>query len=319
MRPGKILIADDEPQIRNNIKILLTKKAGLEVIEANTGEEAIALHLSESPELILLDYNMPGMNGSEVLKQIREKDPYVRILFLTARNEDSTLVNMLNAGADDYITKPYSQAELLARINTNLRIYQLNRDLHHAVHTDDLTGLKNMRGVYPLIDELIEECAAKGTQIALAMMDMDKFKAVNDGHDHLFGSFVLSECGALIRNHIGERGQGIRFGGDEFMMLLPHTTEAEATKICEGYRKLIEGHLFKDGDDEMYLTTSIGLAITTNERSGLNSQSLVRVADEALYQAKEGGRNMTVTSSQHKDSAPFDNAIKKGEIKRYHL
>ncbi|MCK5884401.1 MAG: diguanylate cyclase [Bacteriovoracaceae bacterium] len=319
MRPGKILIADDEPQIRNNISILLSKKAGLEVIQASTGEEAIDLHQKESPELILLDYNMPGMNGGEVLKKIRTKDPYVRILFLTARNEDATLVNMLNSGADDYITKPYSQAELLARINTNLRIYQLNRDLHQAVHTDDLTGLKNMRGVYSLIDEMIEDCAAKETQMALAMMDMDKFKAVNDGHDHLFGSFVLSECGALIRNHISKKGHGIRFGGDEFMMLIPNTTESEAVQLCEEYRKLVEEHLFKDGEDEMYLTTSIGLAVTTNEPSGLNSQSLVRVADDALYRAKESGRNKVVTSKQDEDPTPFSRAIKKGEIKRYHL
>ncbi len=316
---NKILIADDEPQIRNNINILLSKKAGLHVIEASTGEEAIDFHRDESPEIILLDYNMPGMNGGEVLKKIREKDPYVRILFLTARNEDSTMVKMLNAGADDYITKPYSQTELLARINTNLRIYQLNRDLHKAVHTDDLTGLKNMRGVYPLIDELIEESAANGKKMALAMIDMDNFKMVNDGHDHLFGSFVLSECGVLIRNHLTEMGHGVRFGGDEFMLILPNIDADKAIELCEEYRIMIQDHLFKDGDDEMYLTTSIGLAITTETRSGLNSQSLVRVADDALYKAKEGGRNRLVVANQKDVPEDFESAIKKGEIKRYHL
>lgn len=241
MTHNKILIVDDEPQIRNNLKILLSKRMQLHVIEASNGADALELIKAHRPALVLLDYNMPGMSGKDVLIEIRNVDPLIQVIFLTARTEEQVLIEMLHLGADDFIKKPYSQGELAARVNTHLRIHQLGLDLQHAVHTDDLTGLRNMRGVYREIDDLMSILAIKNESITLAMLDMDHFKSVNDGHDHLFGSFVLSECGKLMKEHLQEMAPDLsfacRFGGDEFLWVIRGLSQSSVEELGEKFQE----------------------------------------------------------------------------------
>lgn len=322
MTHHRILIVDDEPQIRNNLRILLSKKLNLEVIEASNGEDGLSLLKSHRPSLVLLDYNMPGMNGKEVLASIRAHDPLIQIIFLTARTEEQVLIEMLQLGADDFIRKPYSQGELIARIKTHLRLHQLNRDLQIAVHTDDLTGLRNMRGVYREIDDLISILATKDESLCLAMLDMDHFKSVNDGHDHLFGSYVLSECGKLMKEHLDEMAcelaYACRFGGDEFLWVIRGLSLNSVQKIGEAFRQKIEDHLFEHNNDKIYLTTSMGMAFSQKIQN-MNSQSLLRVADWALYQSKENGRNRLTIYTDNQDISLFEKAQKLGEVKRFTL
>lgn len=314
----KILIVDDEPQIRKNIRILLEKKTDVTILEASNGEEALSIYHKESPEVMILDYNMPGLSGRELLSKIREDDQFVQIMFLTARTEETVIADILNAGANDYLKKPYNKTEILARVNNCLRIYNLTEKLNLAIKTDDLTGLRNMRLIYEEIDEILERSYESGHSSAIAMIDMDYFKTVNDGHDHLFGSFVLKEVGQVISEIIQDHGFAARFGGDEFMLIFPETTYDNAVTICNTLKKRISGYLFQKNDDEMNLTCSIGLAVMDPAAERVNSQAIVRVADEALYYSKEHGRNQVTAHSQSDDSIIFKNAIKKGKINKHH-
>ncbi len=294
MQCNKILIIDDDP----NILQMISKVLGLRnyvVATAASGEEGLEVMNQFEPNLILLDFNLPGMNGLEILEMIRNDNPFVSVIFLTAESTISNVIRGLDAGADDYIGKPFVFGEFLARIRTHLRIQDLTSQLNRAnsklqelVVIDDLTGLYNMRTIYQKLEESVKDTSA------VLMLDMDYFKTVNDNHDHLFGSFVLSEVGGIIKNQLGPNDFGARFGGDEFFIYLDETDNKQATNFCENLRKEIESTLFKSGSDEMHLTISIGFAMRSPYAKKLNAKEFLRIADNALYQAKENGRNKVV-------------------------
>jgi diguanylate cyclase (GGDEF)-like protein len=293
----RILVIDDDPDSLSIIAEAL-RWDGYQVQTAISGPEGIDLIERWSPDLILLDVNMPGMNGMETLQSLRQKEQYVSVMFISGNTSTEHVVAGLDSGGDDYIPKPFDPLELLARVRTQLRIKDLNDQLRDAndrlkelVDTDDLTGLYNMRSVYQRVESEIQRARRFGRQVCIVMMDMDYFKTVNDGHDHLFGSFVLSEVGAVIRRSIRNIDLGARYGGDEFLMVLTETTAEGAEKFCERLRKAIEGHRFKSGKDEISLTCSIGFAITPSGDNQTDARALVRTADHALYEAKRSGRN----------------------------
>ncbi len=293
----RILVVDDDPDSLSIIAEAL-RWEGYTVQTAISGQEGIDLIQRWNPDLILLDVNMPGMNGIETLKGLRQKEQYVSVMFISGNTSTEHVVEGLDTGADDYIPKPFDPLELLARVRTQLRIKDLNDQLRSAntrlkelVDTDDLTGLYNMRSVYQRLESEIQRARRFGRQVCVAMMDMDYFKTVNDGHDHLFGSFVLSEVGALVRRSIRNIDLGARYGGDEFLMILTETNAEGAAKFCERLRATISTHLFKSGKDEIKLTCSIGFAITPPGDSQTDARGLVRTADHALYEAKRNGRN----------------------------
>jgi diguanylate cyclase (GGDEF)-like protein len=209
-------------------------------------------------------------------------------------------VSGLDLGADDYIVKPFSPAEFLARIRAQLRIKDLTDNLHQAnlklqelVEIDDLTGLFNMRSIYQKLDLEIQRAKRYLRQVCVVMMDMDYFKSVNDGHDHLFGSFVLSQVGRIIRETVRNIDIPARYGGDEFLIVLTETHPEGAFAFCERLRKTISSHLFKNGPDEIQLTASFGFAIASPSEVDFDAQALVREADHALYESKKAGRNQT--------------------------
>lgn len=292
-----ILVIDDDPDSLSIIAEAL-RWEGYQVQTAISGAEGLDLIQRWSPDLILLDVNMPGMNGVETLKDLRLKEQYVSVMFISGNTSTEHVIEGLDSGADDYIPKPFDPLELLARVRTQLRIKDLNDQLRLAngrlkelVDTDDLTGLYNMRSVYQRIEAEIQRSRRFNRQVCIVMMDMDYFKTVNDGHDHLFGSFVLSEVGAIIRRSIRNIDLGARYGGDEFLMILTETNAEGAGKFCERLRNSIGAHLFKNGKDEIRLTCSIGFAITPPGDSQTDARGLVRAADHALYEAKRAGRN----------------------------
>jgi diguanylate cyclase (GGDEF)-like protein len=299
-RLRRILVVDDDADNLRMITSLLQHE-GYQAVPYGSGSEFLAtLGQRAEPDLVLLDINMPGVDGLEILRRIRQREPYVSVIFVSARSEKEDIIRGLDTGADDYLVKPFDPRELLARVRAQLRIKDLhdrltaaNRKLEELVDVDDLTGLFNMRSVYQKIENEIHRAGRFERAVGVVMMDLDEFKKVNDTHDHLFGSFVLSQVGRIIRHNIRQVDFAARYGGDEFLITLSETTVDGAFGFCERLRKTIAATLFQNKTDSMHLTASLGLAVVEPARSHIDSRTLVRAADSALYDAKRGGKNCT--------------------------
>jgi two-component system, cell cycle response regulator len=292
-----ILAVDDDP---DNLKMVsrLLEHENLTVVTASSGQEALAKLIEISPSIVLLDINMPGIDGLETLRRLRQRQQYISVIFVSARGDKQDIIRGLDLGADDYITKPFDPLELLARVRTQLRIKDLhdkltlaNNRLQDLVDIDDLTGLFNMRSIYQKIENEIARAGRYSRAVGLVMMDIDDFKRVNDTHDHLFGSYVLSTVGKVIRNNIRQVDFGARYGGDEFLICLSETEPKGAEKFCERFRKTVEALDFSSKNDTMKLTLSLGLAVIEPHREPVDARTLVRSADIALYEAKRSGKN----------------------------
>lgn len=297
----KILLVDDD---HDNLKIVgrLLERAGYEVQAVDSGKKGLESLDKYDPDLVLLDVNMPGMDGLETINLLKRKENTAAVVFVTANTETEDVIRGLDAGALDYISKPFSGMELLARVRAQLRVKNLQDELRQAnaqlkdlVEIDDLTGLYNMRSIYKKLDQEIERSRRYGHGVAAIMLDMDHFKGVNDNHDHLFGSFVLSEMGKIIKKNIRTIDFAARYGGDEFLICLSQTTVDGAKRFCERLRKVIESYNFQNNEDQISLTASMGMAIIANGKSMMDGRSLVRHADRALYESKENGRNRLTT------------------------
>lgn len=295
----KILVIDSDPDSRE----IILEPLRWEQYEAkgvSSGEEAMQL-IADAwiPNVVILDAAIPTISGLQVVHAIRSKYPHVSCLYISSNNSTEAIIEALDSGSDDYIIKPFVPLELLARIRTHFRIRDLHAELLSAnqrlvelVDTDDLTGLFNMRSLYQRLEFEMERGKRFGRDVCVIMMDMDYFKTVNDGHDHLFGSFVLSEIGKLIKANTRNIDIPARYGGDEFLVVLTEVENRGAMLFCERLRKSIENHTFVNGEDSIKLTISLGFAITAPGEN-ITATELVRRADHALYEAKHSGRNQT--------------------------
>ena len=293
----KILVVDDDPDSLEIIAEALSWE-GYDVRKTTSADIAMELIEDWRPDLSVLDVNMPVKDGPQFLKELKAIDPYMAVMFISGNTTTEAVIAGLDSGADDYIPKPFDPLELLARVRTQLRLKDLNAQLRVAnerlkelVDIDDLTGLFNMRSVYQKIEQELERCRRFSRHCCVVMMDMDYFKSVNDGHDHLFGSFVLGEVGKIIQENIRNIDLAARYGGDEFLIVLTETNKEGALVFCERLRASIEAQVFKNDKDEIRLTSSIGFAITAAGDTTMDAKTLVRTADNALYEAKHAGRN----------------------------
>ena len=310
--PTRILVVDDVP---DNVEILDARLSsrGYAIVTAATGEEALERVKEEPPHLILLDVMMPGLDGHQVARRIKDDEtlPFIPIILVTALNEAEDVVQGLESGADDYISKPYNFRELEARVRAMLRIKflqdeldQKNRELELANRrlkklsiTDGLTELFNHRHVHQLLHDEFERSARTGEAVAVAMMDLDRFKNINDTYGHPTGDVILYETARIIKETAREIDMPGRYGGEEFIAILPGTGEEEAAHFAERVRQAVESHVFRDGATEVRMTVSCGVA--SFPAPGVDApEALLKAADEALYQAKHGGRNQVVRSSQ---------------------
>ena len=208
----------------------------------------------------------------------------------------------LDAGADDYVCKPFEVSELLARVRSQLRIKDLNDNLKRAndrlkelVDIDDLTGLFNMRSLYKRLDFELDRARRYNRSVAVLMMDLDHFKMVNDKHDHLFGSFVIKQVGKIIRTNIRKVDFAARYGGDEYLVVLTEIAQDGAITFANRLRTKIAECDFNNEFYSIRLTASLGLALTNPNAHEVDARALVRYADRALYLAKENGRNRVET------------------------
>jgi diguanylate cyclase (GGDEF)-like protein len=301
----RILVVDDHP---DNVDILDARLSsrGYVVETATNGQEALDKVQANPPHLILCDVMMPLMDGYEVSRRIKADTalPYVPIILVTARDSTQDKVEGLDAGADDYITKPINFPELEARMRSMLRIKKLQDELDEANKrlkklsiTDGLTGLFNHRHIQQLLRDEWQRTQRTDEPLAVVMLDLDKFKQVNDTYGHPTGDVILYETARILEDTAREIDMVGRYGGEEFVGILPNTDEDAAAQFAERVRKRVESHVFRDEDTEVRMTMSCGLAAYPDEAVDAPEELLKR-ADEALYAAKEGGRNRVVSASK---------------------
>ena len=305
---GRILVVDDHD---DNIELLRARLEawGYQVDAAHSGLEALDYVNASPPDLILLDVMMPSVDGNEVARRIKQNPslPFIPIIMQTALDSTESKVEGLEAGADDYITKPIEFAELKARLRSMLRIKRLqeeleererqllevNERLRHMSRTDALTGLENRRSIEKQLDGMFAHGERLSEPLSCVMCDLDRFKSVNDEHGHQAGDAVLKQFAGILKREAREIDSVGRYGGEEFIVLLPGTVLDAAVTFAERVRKQIEAHTFVFDGGSIRRTVSIGVAGWPHPRV-THSDGLVRAADDALYVAKETGRNCVI-------------------------
>jgi diguanylate cyclase (GGDEF)-like protein len=295
----RVLAAEDNPVFQSMLRSLLTKW-GYDVIMVRDGIEARDILQSEdAPRLALLDWMMPGMDGVELCRFVRatRREPYVYIVLLTARTESHYLIEGMDAGADDYLTKPINSHELRVRLRAGMRILQLQEELvqarealrDQAMH-DGLTGLLNRVSVLEALQSGLARANREHDSVSVLMIDIDRFKQTNDTHGHLAGDAVLREAAKRMKAAVRRYDSVGRYGGEEFLIVLPGCTEDAAFMQAERVREAIAREPFVVGTNTLPITCSIGVAGRAHP-SESNADALVREADGALYAAKGRGRN----------------------------
>jgi two-component system, cell cycle response regulator len=302
VEPGRILVVDDN---QDNIEIIATRLRyrGYEILEAADGFRALAIVRESAPDLILLDVMLPDIDGYEIARRIKGDPalPFIPIILVTARDSTEDKVLGLDAGADDYLTKPINFPELEARVRSMLRIKRLqdeleekNRELERLSISDGLTGLYNHRHIHGLLAEEFERVERTKDCMSVAMFDLDRFKLVNDTFGHQAGDRVLVELADILRDTAREIDRLGRYGGEEFLVLLPETCIDDAAVFVERVRREVARRPFDiDRGEPLRMTISAGVASYPHEVIG-SAEMLVRLADEALYAAKAAGRDRVV-------------------------
>jgi diguanylate cyclase (GGDEF)-like protein len=295
----KILIAEDERVSARRLESVLTSY-GYEVIVARDGLMAWdILQGPDAPKLAILDWMMPGMNGLELCRSIRElrQEPYTFILLLTEKSSRQDVVEGLDAGADDYLTKPFDASELEVRLRAGRRVLNLMDEViaarealrQQATH-DSLTGLLNRRAIQEALARDLARAEREGTAVGVIMLDLDLFKQINDAHGHQAGDAVLVEVARRMGAQCRPYDALGRYGGEEFLIVLPGCGEIEIFDKADAIRKSIGAAPIEIPPGSVRVTASIGAAYAQSAR-GVDADELIRVADEALYRAKAAGRN----------------------------
>jgi diguanylate cyclase (GGDEF)-like protein len=308
-RPGRILVVDDN---LDNAEIIATRLRyrGYTIEEASTGQMALAAVERDPPDLMLLDIMLPDIDGFEISRRIKGDPalPFIPIILVTARDSTEDKITGFDAGADDYLTKPINFSELEARVRSMLRIKRLqdeledkNRELRRLSVSDGLTGLFNHRHIHGLLREEFERSGRTGAPLTVAMFDLDHFKSVNDSFGHQTGDRVLQETADILRHNARDVDRLGRYGGEEFIAILPSTESDGGMVFVERVRSAVEEYVFRVRPDaDLRLTLSVGIA-THPHAQITNAETLISKADHALYAAKAQGRNRVVRYDQIED------------------
>jgi two-component system cell cycle response regulator len=303
--PATILVADDEEDLRLLVRSLLEWE-GYHVVEAATGPDALACCRQPDIDLALLDVQLPGLTGYEVLRELQRdaRTSYLPVVLLTAQADPGQIARGLSSGAADYVAKPFDSRELIARIRAALRLKRLHDELLHknaeldlVARIDPLTRLYNRLHMEEQLASQAERAGRRGEPLSVMIVDVDHFKRINDRYGHASGDLVLKTVAERLASSFRRSDVLARWGGEEFLALLPDTGLEEAMAIAERARIVVARQVGIHGP---WVTVSIGVATMIDSEP---PHHLVGRADSALYEAKESGRN-TVRAHRGGSVAP---------------
>ena len=333
----RVLVVEDDAHVGTLFGVLLKSQSiAFDLVE--TAEQAIEAMTRRGYDLCIVDKNLPGKSGLDFLRHVKDNATDVDVILMTAYADMTSVLAALDAGVYDYLVKPFpSIDDVIKKVQralekrrillenhhlvkyltqANAQIEDMNRHLEAQVQdrtrqlqeanarleqltlTDDVTGLFNQRFLHARLEEEFHRAQRYGAGLAVMMLDLDKFKSVNDSHDHLFGSRVLRRVGEVLRRGVRDTDMVIRYGGDEFVILLPHTGLRDANLVGERLRSSVAETDVGDPNDSWNATVSVGVA-SLEECNVATPRELLRAADQALYQSKADGRNR-VTAATNK-------------------
>jgi two-component system, cell cycle response regulator len=298
----KILIAEDDIVSRRLLQATL-QKWGYEILAANDGVQAWEmLQGPHPPKLVVLDWVMPGLDGVEICRKLRGQisKPYTYILLLTSKGQRMDMLAALDAGADDFISKPFDPHELKGRLRAGERILDLQdeliktrEELHYLATHDSLTRLLNRPAVLTELHRALARGSRQGRSTAIAMGDLDYFKSINDTHGHSFGDTVLCEVSMRMASSLRPYDTIGRYGGEEFLVIFEGCNRQEGIQLAERLRRCISEDKLQVENTSISVAISLGVAATGTAKTE-DANSLIRLADTALYKAKNSGRNRVV-------------------------
>lgn len=326
MTEHTVLIIDDSGTVRSHIRGVLERSGFLHAIVAKDGLEGYKILVSRPIDVVLCDVNMPGLDGFKLLALVRSR-PELReipVIMLTAEGEVAQKVRALEAGAQDYLTKPVHDLELAARVKVHLDVRLLQRELRQKnealemlANTDGLTRLTTRRHFMEVAEVELLRAVAEGRPLALVLVDIDHFKQINDRMGHLMGDTIIRGVASVLKSDLRERDIAGRYGGEEFVVVLPDTHRQGAIAVAERYRKKVESLrvrdylespvpsldpaslLERDVEHQVGYTCTISAGVATiPENRALRVEDLIQEADVALYQAKSSGRNRVCVAQE---------------------
>jgi two-component system chemotaxis response regulator CheY len=295
----KILIAEDDTTTRLLFGATL-RKLGHAVTAVENGHKAWEAWLGEEHPLLISDWMMPDMDGLQLCKMIRAEPSlqYTYIILLTSLDSKGSYLEGMNAGADDFITKPFDAEHLAARLRVAERILALHARLHTQATHDRLTGVWNRAAIMDHLKEELDRAGRQQTDIAVLIADLDHFKQINDTFGHPAGDAVLREAARRMRSALRPYDRIGRYGGEEFLITAPGCCLNDAIAIAERIRSAIDADPVDSESGDIPLTASLGIAITDGLKPS-DADVLIAAADEALYRAKKGGRNRAELALEH--------------------
>jgi len=306
---SKVLIVDD---VSDNLVLLdyCLAEEGYDIVTANSGPEALRVAEVESPDVVLLDVMMPGMDGVEVCRRLKDH-PRLRsvpVILVTALSQEEDIVRGLNAGADDYVTKPFNDKVIVARIRGAVSRYKMQLEnarlmakLEELARTDPLTGIMNRRTFFEHFERELNRATRHQLPLACVMLDIDFFKRINDEHGHAVGDTTLRATADLLLNRCRSTDFVCRYGGEEFCALLPQASELDAVRWAERVRADLAEMKVPADDSFIQITASLGVVGRLDDVQRCNE--MVELADRALLFAKGSGRDRVVASSELDETA----------------
>jgi two-component system, cell cycle response regulator len=289
--PLTILVIEDHPDQRDLLAIVLQRE-GYRVVTAGNGVEAMEKLQKEDVQIALSDIMMPKMDGFELIKAIRSEPSFkgIYMILITARIQEGDRVRGLDLGADDYITKPFSFSELLARVRVGSRVVNYQQNLEYQTQTDPLTGLFNRRAFERKIAEEYERAKRYNHAVSVLLLDIDNFKHINDTYGHHGGDMALVKISAILRERTRRSDFPARYGGEEFVLILPETDQESALQVANKIHDEIRSQMFGTSTTPFALTVSIGLSSTTTKPYS-DWRQMLEDADQAMYLAKNSGKD----------------------------
>ncbi len=308
----KVLIVEDSKVTISVLNTYLENMGITQIFKAESGEQAMALYRKERPDIILLDIQLPDIDGFSIAQQVRkleQKDDWTAIIFLTGMSKDEDLARGINVGGDDYLTKPVSSVVLEAKVRAMQRLLKMQRELVKVTRelnvanaelqrlstTDALTGIANRRALNDFLSREWRRCSRIKKQMSLVMLDIDFFKLYNDKYGHQAGDDCLrSVAEQILRAAPRGTDMAARYGGEEFMLVLSETNADGAVWIAERVRQMVADlKVIHYATPSKQVSVSCGV-VTVLPESGRTLEVFLKSVDAALYQAKRGGRDQVV-------------------------